>query len=45
MAKAYVEVTSDVTPELLAVLNTYPDMEIEFEIPADFENGKDGAWL
>lgn len=45
MAKAYVEADLDVDPALIAVVSTYPNVEIEYPLPEDFENGRDGAWL
>lgn len=44
-AKAYVELNLDADENLIAVVGTYPQVDIEWEIPEDFENGKDGAWL
>jgi hypothetical protein len=42
---AYVEASPDIEPGLLEVLGTYPEIEIEYPFPEDFENGKDGAYL
>lgn len=45
MAQAYVEANLDIDENLLAIIGTYPNVDIEWETPAEFVNGQDGAWL
>lgn len=46
MANALVQIDYEtVTPELLAVLATYPDVEIEMINAPVFEQGTDGAYV